>query len=77
EAIHHPRLHVELADAGPRVAHEPGIPASALPFPTRPLDAPSMFFGGVTAAAWSREAGFDLGADPRRDAGVALGGEPA
>lgn len=74
EAVDHPRLHVELTDAGPRVAHEPGLPAAKLPFPDRAFPKRSMFFGGVAAALWNPRAGFELGSDGRRGGGAAIGG---
>lgn len=72
-AVDHPRLHVELTRHGPRVALEPGLPAGELPFPTRVFETPSMFFGGVAAVGWAANGGFELGADTRRDCGVAIG----
>ncbi len=74
DAIDHPRLHVELAGEEPRVAYEPGVPEDALPLPGRRFDGPSMFFGGVEAALWDPDSGFELGADGRRTGGLAVGG---
>lgn len=74
EAIDHPRLHVEQTGDGPRVAYEAGVPPAALPFPGRALAPHSMFFGGVAAALWDPASGFELGADPRRAGGTAVGG---
>jgi len=72
EAIAHPRLHVEAADDGPRVAAEPGIPRPDVGLPWRILPGPSMYFGGVGAVRWSEGAGFVAAADPRRDGGTAI-----
>lgn len=65
-AIEAPRLHVEVTDAGPRIACEPGIGAAQLPWPVRAFPALAMFFGGVGAARWSPRAGLDAATDPRR-----------
>lgn len=74
EAVDHPRLHVELIGSGRRIACEPGVPVADLPWETRRYDERSMFFGGVAAALHDPVAGFDLGADPRRTGGSAIGG---
>ncbi len=73
-AVDAPRLHVELVEEGARVAYEPGLPVAELAVVSRAYDAPSMFFGGVEAVAWTRGRGFDLGADRRRTGGTAIAG---
>ena len=73
-AIAAPRLHVELRDGGDRVAAEPGLELPELPLPVRWFDGPNMYFGGVSAAAYSEAQGFEAAADPRREGGVCLGG---
>ena len=70
EAVEHPRAHVEFVDDGYRVAYEPDLPVDRLAVPGRPFDGLSMFFGGVSAAAWSPKTGFAVAADPRRTGGV-------
>lgn len=76
-AIDHPRIHLEsTADGQPRVAGEPGVPRPALDVAWRELDAPSMYFGGVGAVRWSRAAGFQAAADPRRTGGTAIAPHP-
>ncbi|MDX1394009.1 MAG: gamma-glutamyltransferase [Gemmatimonadota bacterium] len=76
-AVDHPRLHVELVGGDRRVALEPGLPSEALPFPTRPFDAASMFFGGVAAVSHDPTVGFRTGIDARRGCGAAIGGAPS
>ena len=70
EAISQPRVHVEFPDSGVRVASEPGVPMIDWPLPHREFDALSMYFGGVSAAAWSPADGFTVAADPRRTGGT-------
>ena len=70
EAIRLPRAHVEFTDAGVRVACEPGLPIDDVTIPHRCFDALSMYFGGVSAAAWSPTGGFTVAADPRRTGGT-------
>jgi gamma-glutamyltranspeptidase/glutathione hydrolase len=70
EAVRLPRAHVEFADEGVRVACEPGLPVDAIDIPQRHFDALSMYFGGVSGAAWSPEDGFTVAADPRRTGGT-------
>ena len=74
EAVAHPRLHVEQTSAGFRAAVEPGLPTGALTLEQRSFDAPSMYFGGVGAATWSPESGFNVAGDPRRQGGTAIVG---
>jgi len=70
EAIRLPRAHVEFPDEGVRVACEPGLPIDDVTIPHRCFDALSMYFGGVSAAAWSPTDGFTVAADPRRTGGT-------
>ncbi len=72
EAVRHPRLHVERAGAGSRIAHEPGLPVEALALPCRSFERLSMFFGGVEGAVLGPGGEFELAADPRRTGGTAL-----
>lgn len=71
DAIGAPRAHVELAEGGWRVAHEPGIDVAGAGFRARPFDGLNMYFGGVTAAGWGPERGLVAAADPRRTGGIA------
>lgn len=67
EAIAHPRLHLELTASGSKVAVEPGLePGDCGLAVTRYPDL-SMYFGGVAAALFDEERGFDVAADPRRE----------
>ncbi|MGA9595229.1 MAG: gamma-glutamyltransferase, partial [Acidimicrobiia bacterium] len=71
----HPRLHVEMFNDSPTVAHEPGIDVSEVTgFELRRFPDISMYFGGVQAALWDPIAGFFEMADPRRAGAVAQGG---
>jgi len=70
DAINHPRCHVEFSTNGYRVAYEAGLPIDELPVPSRRFDKPSMYFGGVGAAAWSPDSGFSVAADLRRSGGT-------
>lgn len=71
-AVRHPRLHVEDTPGGPRVAAESGLEQPDGPLPWRHFDGLSMYFGGVGAAVWSAESGFEAAADPRRNGGTAI-----
>ena len=75
DAVAYPRLHVEVFDAVPTVAYEPGLPVTAFDdvVPRRFPDL-SMYFGGVQAAVSDPLAGLFAAADPRRSGGVAQGG---
>lgn len=75
EAVAHPRLHVELGEAGEaRAACEPGLPVGELGLPTRVFEERSMYFGGVTAALRRPGGGLRAAADPRREGGTAVSG---
>ena len=69
EAVQHPRLHVEFHGDDYRVACEESLAIDANQ-PTRHFPGLSMFFGGVGAAAWHPETGFEVAADPRRTGGT-------
>lgn len=71
-AILRPRLHVELGNGNPRVAHEPGVDPERLGLPTRAFEGIHMFFGGVAAAARLPDGSLQAVADPRRQGGVVL-----
>lgn len=70
DAIRRPRIHIEFTEDGVRAACEPGLPKIDWPLPHREFDALSMYFGGVSAAAWSPTDGFTVAADPRRAGGT-------
>lgn len=72
-AIAAPRVHVEVGES-PRVAVEPPLklPDGALPVRTYP--GLNMYFGGVAAARYDPDRGFEVGADPRRAGGTCIAG---
>jgi gamma-glutamyltranspeptidase/glutathione hydrolase len=67
EAIAHPRLHLEFGQAGMKVAFEPGLEPGDCDLPVTLYPEISMYFGGVAAALFDGECGFDVAADPRRE----------
>jgi len=71
-SIEEPRIHVEFADDVPVVAYEPGREPAGIDFRTRAFDAKHMYFGGVSAAVWHPETGFQAAADSRRAGGISL-----
>ncbi len=73
EAIELPRAHVAVDENGrAELAHEPGYDVGQWDLPTRPFDAPHMFFGGVGAAEWDTSDGFSVAADARRSGGTSI-----
>ncbi len=75
DAIDHPRLHTELFEGVPTIAHEPGIPVESIDgLDVRRFPDLSMYFGGVQAAITDTAAGLFAVADPRRTGGVSRGG---
>jgi gamma-glutamyltranspeptidase/glutathione hydrolase len=79
DAVAYPRLHTEVFEGVPTIAHEPGLKVRAFDdFQVRRFPDLSMYFGGVPAALWDPVAGHFEAADPRRSGGTATGGaEPA
>ncbi|MEE8331157.1 MAG: gamma-glutamyltransferase [Acidimicrobiia bacterium] len=74
-AVAHPRIHVETFEGERALAYEPGIDTSAIEgLSLRPFSGPSMYFGGVQAAAWDQVGGLVASADPRRTGGIAFAG---
>ncbi len=57
-----------------QVAYEAGLAVNELDVVSRRFDARSMFFGGVAAAFWSPETGFQVAADDRRAGGTSVAG---
>lgn len=75
DAVDHPRLHTEVFEGTPTIAHEPGIPVESIDgLAVRRFPDLSMYFGGVQAAITDRAAGLFAVADPRRTGGTARGG---
>lgn len=71
DAVDAPRVHVEVGEDPPVASREPGVELTVLP--TREFPEHSMYFGGVQAASWHPDRGFEGAADPRRAGGIAIG----
>ena len=69
EAIAHPRLHVDTSGDGGRLMAEPGLDLPTTALPLTVFDRLNMYFGGVGAALFERQRGFEVAADPRRESG--------
>ena len=52
------------------MATEPGLELPALDFEVRRFPERGMYFGGVGAALYDAQRGFEVAADPRREGGV-------
>jgi len=75
EAVEYPRLHVEMFDGEPTIAHEPGLPVEGFDdMAVRRFPDLSMYFGGVGVAMFDPVTGLYQVADSRRTLGVASGG---
>jgi gamma-glutamyltranspeptidase/glutathione hydrolase len=75
EAVEHSRLHVEVFDGEPTIAHEPGLPVRAFDdFKVRRFPDHSMYFGGVGLVMYDPVAGLFEAADQRRTGATAVGG---
>lgn len=75
EAVECPRLHVEMFEGEPTIAHEPGPAISGFDgMQVRRFPDLSMYFGGVGVAMFDPAAGLYQVADSRRALGVASGG---
>lgn len=72
EAIAHPRLHVDMSGDEERLMAEPGLDLPAVDIPVHVTSGISMYFGGVAAARYDGEGGFEAAADPRREGGTAI-----
>jgi hypothetical protein len=64
------RLHVDMSGQAPRIMLEPDIPEPDSALPKQRFDSLSMYFGGVAAARYDVELGFETAADQRREGGV-------
>ncbi len=69
-AVAHPRVHLKIDDAEDELAAEPGMDLPPLDIGVVRYDEISMYFGGVVAALYSADSGFDVAADPRREGGT-------
>jgi gamma-glutamyltranspeptidase len=63
---------VAIEENGPVALYEQGLPVGKINLPRRQMPAGSMMFGGVGAARWSPDEGFEAAADPRRAGGTAI-----
>ena len=70
DAIAHPRVHVDTSGSTVELKAEAGLELPEVDLPTSVFPQLSMYFGGVGAAVYDRETGFDVGADPRREGGI-------
>lgn len=72
DAVAHPRVHLDTSGERDRLLHEAGLPMPATDMPVKTYDELSMYFGGVAAASFDIEQGFEVAADPRREGGVCI-----
>jgi gamma-glutamyltranspeptidase/glutathione hydrolase len=72
DAVAHPRVHVDTSGDEDRLAAEPGLDLPPVDLPLRIYPEISMYFGGVGAASFHTDAGFDAAADPRREGGICI-----
>ncbi len=70
EAIAHPRVHVDTSGDEVLLKVEAGLDLPEVDLPITEFPELVMYFGGVGAAVYDSAAGFDVGADPRREGGV-------
>lgn len=70
DAIAHPRVHVDTSGDVIRLKAEPGLALPEIDLPVSMFPGLVMYFGGVGAAVYDDELGFDVAADPRREGGV-------
>ncbi len=74
DAVAHPRAHLEISDDGMNLAVEPGLEMPQLGIPVTPYPSIGMYFGGVGAAYFDAQSGFEVAADPRREGGTFISG---
>lgn len=74
DAVAHPRAHLEISEEGLNLAVEPGLEMPALEIAVTRYPEIGMYFGGVGAALFSTETGFEVAADPRREGGIFISG---
>ncbi len=72
DAIAHPRLHLDTSGHTDRLMVESGLDVPEVDLPVEVFDDINMYFGGVAAASYDPDRGFEVAADPRREGGVAL-----
>jgi len=69
-AVSHPRVHVDTSGPTVQLKAEPGLDLPETNLPLSIFPGLSMYFGGVGAAVYDQQEGFDVAADPRREGGV-------
>ena len=72
DAVSMPRVHVDTSGDEDRLAAEVGLDLPPVDLPLKTYPEPSMYFGGVGAASFHTDTGFDAAADPRREGGICI-----
>lgn len=67
DAVAHPRMHLDMASSGMKLAVEPGLEPGDTGLPLTRYPDISMYFGGVGAALFRTGHNFAVAADPRRE----------
>lgn len=70
DATAHPRVHVDTSGEIVNLKAEPGLDLPDIDLPVTVFPERVMYFGGVGAAVFDEDTGFDVAADPRREGGV-------
>ena len=63
-------MHVDTSGETVQLKAEPGLDLPDTDLPVSVFPGTAMYFGGVGAAVYDRQSGFDVAADPRREGGV-------
>jgi gamma-glutamyltranspeptidase/glutathione hydrolase len=69
-AVSHPRIHIDTGGETDQLMAESGLDLPELDIPVRNYPELNMYFGGVGAASYDAQTGFEVAADPRREGGV-------
>ena len=72
DAVAFPRVHIDTSGDEDRLAAEAGLDLPAVDLPLKTYPEISMYFGGVGAASFHKDHGFDVAADPRREGGICI-----
>ena len=72
DAVAHPRVHVDTSGDEDRLAAEAGLDLPPVDLPLTIYPDINMYFGGVGAARFHTDDGFDAAADPRREGGICI-----
>jgi gamma-glutamyltranspeptidase/glutathione hydrolase len=72
DAVSHPRIHVDTSGDEDRLAAEAGLQLPSVELPVKSYPELNMYFGGVAAAGFHKDRGFDVAADPRREGGICI-----